>query len=52
MKIIYPREYKKVPIDNGVKYSRDTPIGFEICFNQFYVNGYRQAIKDVKKLNK
>jgi len=51
-KIIYPRDWKKKIINNQIRYARDTPKGFEICFNQFYINGYCQAVKDIKKLNK
>jgi len=51
-KILYPRDWKKQTINGRIRYAKDTPRGFEISFNEFYVKGYREAVKDIKKLNK
>ena len=60
MQIIYPKEWQKKKnrqnaygrcVGGEYIYSRNITNGFEQISNKDYVEGYRKAIKDVKKLN-
>jgi hypothetical protein len=61
MKIKYPPEFKKKPIRvnaygekawGEVNYQQPIPCGFKQVGSIDYIRGYRDAIRDVKKLNR
>lgn len=52
MKIIYPKEWKKTKNKWGEYWKRENDSLSVSVYNYNYIDGYRQAIKDIKKLNK
>jgi hypothetical protein len=50
--IIYPNKWEKINKMWSVIYQRHTARGIEVHTKFDYINGYRQAVKDIKKLNK